>query len=368
MIKTIAITLANPEPMMVTWDIGRRCNYDCTYCESSRHDLISPLHSLDKLKQTFTFIKEWTSVYNSKRQFSAFTNLNFTGGEPTVNPEFWNLARYIKETEPRFNLSLTTNGAWSYKNIETIIELFNGVTVSYHAEAHITLKKNVLKNIKLLHKAGIWLQVNVMMHTDYFDECITVCNELTQLGIKHNPRPIGDGNIERKGWFIDQDGSNRRTSHSYSEDQQTWYFNYIGVSKSSNGSKEGTQLGRSCCGQRCTLGKQGDSWSEVKTVDTQFKDWHCMVDWYFLHIDQHTELIYHHQTCQALHMKKKGALGQLSDRNQLILDLKNRLNSDTVESIICPNSRCGCGMCVPKAKSFSDFTAMASSVTTVILN
>lgn len=28
MIKTTAINLVNPEPMMVTWDTGRRCNYD----------------------------------------------------------------------------------------------------------------------------------------------------------------------------------------------------------------------------------------------------------------------------------------------------------------------------------------------------
>jgi MoaA/NifB/PqqE/SkfB family radical SAM enzyme len=363
MIKTIAIKLANPEPMMVTWDVGRRCNYDCTYCESTRHDLSSPLHSFEELKHTFEFIKQWSSVYNSKRNSYTTTNINFTGGEPTVNPEFWKLAFYIKETEPNFDLSLTTNGAWSPKNTSKIVDIFKGVTVSYHAEAHPKLKKQVLDNIKLLHQSGVWLQVNVMLHVDHFQECMAVCEELRQLGIKHNPRPIGDGNVERTGWFVDADGSQRRTSHQYSEEQQQWFFNYIGSPNPVKDKREGTQLGRSCCGRRCTLGKTADTWEEVKNVDTQFKDWHCMVDWYFLHIDQHTGLIYHHQTCQALHGKKRGAVGHISDQEDLIFNLKNRLSQDTVESIICPNSRCGCGMCVPKAEQFFEFADIAKSVT-----
>lgn len=363
MIKTIAIKLANPEPMMVTWDVGRRCNYDCTYCESSRHDLTSPLHTFEELKNTFFFIKAWTQVYNSKRHFSTTTNINFTGGEPTVNQNFWKLAEFISETESGFDLSLTTNGAWSSKNTDKIIKLFKGVTISYHAEAHPSLKERILENIRLLHKTNIWLQVNVMLHVDHFDECVAVCEELKSLGIKHNPRPIGDGNVERTGWFIDADGSERRTSHVYTEDQQEWFFNYIGAPSSATNQKSGTQLGRSCCGRRCTLGKVDDSWLEVKNIDTSFKDWHCMVDWYFLHVDQHTGLVYHHQTCQALLDRKRGAIGNLVDGSKLITDLTNRLNEDVIEHIVCPNTRCGCGMCIPKAKDVTDFTDIAKSVT-----
>jgi hypothetical protein len=78
-----------------------------------------------------------------------------------------------------------------------------------------------------------------------------------------------------------------------------------------------------------------------------------MVDWYFLHIDQHTGLVYHHQTCQALHDKKRGAIGSLSDSDQILNDLEVRLKNPV--PIICPNQRCGCGMCVPKADNLNDF-------------
>ena len=28
-------------PLIVTWDTGRRCNFDCAYCGDDRHDLVS---------------------------------------------------------------------------------------------------------------------------------------------------------------------------------------------------------------------------------------------------------------------------------------------------------------------------------------
>lgn len=363
--KTTAIDLLNLEGMMVTWDTGRRCNYDCSYCELSRHDNKSSLHSYTELKKTFNFIKDWTSIYNKNRYTDYKTNINFTGGEPTINPNFWKLAEYIKDNESTFLLSLTTNGAWTYKNSEKIKNLFTYITISYHAEADIKLKKQVIENIKILHNLGIQLQVNVMLHVDFFNECVKLCDELTKLGIRHNPRPIGDGNIERAGWYKDVDGSDRRTSHSYTDEQQKWFFNYTGTLKNPNGNLEGSNLGRKCCGSRCTIGKVNNNWQEVKIIDTNFKDWNCMVDWFFLHIDQHTGLIYHHQTCQALYNKTRGPIGHIIDHQLIIDQLNLKFSQENKESIICPNQRCGCGMCIPKAKYKEDFQELWKKITNV---
>lgn len=335
--KVDAVKLSSPERFMVTWDVGRRCNFDCSYCEISRHDNVSLLHPYQELLDTFVFIKEYTS--------DQLVNINFTGGEPTVNNSFWKLAEHIHETENRFRLSLTTNGAWHPNNTSKIAEWFEGVTVSYHAEGHATLKKQTLDNIKLLHQTGIWLQVNVMMHVDHFIECVEVCNELKSLGIKHNPRPIGDGNIERKGWFIDTDGSQRRTSHDYTSDQEQWYSNYLGITS-------GPKDSRGCCGGRCIEGKINGEWKKVSFINTNFKDWYCSVDKYFLHIEQHTGNVYHHQTCQALHNGQRGPIGNLKDTDKILMYKKENKN----KIIVCPNERCGCGMCVPKSKNLEDFT------------
>lgn len=346
MIKTTAIKLVHPETMMVTWDIGRRCNYDCTYCESTRHNNISKHRSKNEMISVLKFIDEYSKIYNQDS-----VNINFTGGEPTSNPIFFDFIDYVKSTT-NFGLGLTTNGTFNSKFLNVIEKNFNWITVSYHAEANPMLKDKVMKNIKLLSEKNIKLNVNVMMHTDYWDECVQVCETLKNLKIKFNPRPIGDGNITIKGWFQDADGSNRRTSHEYSDSQQKWYLTFMGSSEQeSNNKKQGTELGRNCCGGRCIEGKVEGQWTPVKLVDTNFKGWYCSVNRYFLHIDHETETVYHHQTCQAKFNNTRGPIGSLKN----IEEIFDYARSNLKNIIVCPNNRCGCGMCVPKAKNIDMF-------------
>lgn len=360
MVKTQAIRLKNPEPMMVTWDTGKRCNYNCTYCEATRHDNYSQFHSVEEYLETFEFIKQWSKKYNLHRNNpSDHTNLNFTGGEPTLNPNFWILVDEIKKDNSDFRLSLTTNGAWNKKYTEKILKRFSGITVSYHAESNETLKQLVIDNILDLHRSDIWLQVNVMLHAEFFDECVSVYNMLKDKGVAVKPRPIGDGNEARKGWFFDTDGELRKTTHDYNKEQTEWFFQETGVKKNTE-CASGDEFGRGCCGGRCLEGLVEDKWVPVDFVDTKFKDWYCSVDWYFLHVEQHTGLIYHHQTCQAKLGGKKGPIGNLNEYAKLLSDLDYRLENQ--DYIACPNQRCGCGMCAPKAKNIDVFNKLKASI------
>jgi len=359
LIKTTAIKNLNEnEAFSIIWDTGRRCNYDCSYCEATRHNNFSKHKPLEEFKQTFDFINEWHSLYNARRKTSTGVYINFTGGEPTANPNFWDLVDYIKQQTGTYRLGLTTNGAWSKKYSNKIVENFESVTVSYHAEAHDSLKQNVIDNILMLAETSIRLQVNVMLHVDYWDETVQVYNDLKGRGIKCAPRPIGDGNIVRKGWFIDSDGTNRRTSHEYTVEQQQWFWNEMGVKEAPKEVAEGDQMGRACCGGRSLAGKVDGLWQPIKLVQTKFEDWYCLVDWFFLSIDQETGEVYHHQTCKAFFEKTRGAIGNLSNTQAMLDGLKSRLSQKEVTPIICPNKRCGCGMCVPKAESLEDFKIM----------
>ena len=362
MIKTEAIRLANhyTEPMLITWDTGKRCNYDCSYCEASRHDNYSSFHSLTEYLDTFDFIKKYVSIYNkNKNEVPDHTNINFTGGEPTLNPNFWELADCIKQDSSDFQLSLTTNGAWNRKYTEKIKQKFEGVTVSYHTESHAKLKDLVIENILDLKNSNLRLQVNVMLHADYFDECVEVYEYLKANNISVKPRPIGDGNDTRKGWFKDQDGYFRKTTHDYSKEQIDWFFHETGLSKNSKCSA-GDELGRGCCGGRCIEGLIDNDWQPISIVDTHFKDWYCSVNWYFLHIEQHTGLVYHHQTCQAKFEAEKGPIGSLSDTQKILNETENNLADKKI--IVCPNNRCGCGMCAPKAKNKDVFMNLKDSI------
>jgi MoaA/NifB/PqqE/SkfB family radical SAM enzyme len=337
-----AIKLKQKEPMMVTWDTGRRCNFDCSYCDLSRHDTFSPLTSLKSLQLTYKFIQEYTKLYNQPN-----ANIAFTGGEPTVNPNFWQLI----DTIENFTLGLTTNGTFPTNKIDTILNKFVAVTISWHSEIDQKLKDRAIENAILLSAAGFNVRVNVMMHTDCWNECIQAYDKLTSAGVTTNAVIIGDGNLGSTEFYKDATGTLRRTSHPYTEEQQLWYFNIKGLDTNIiNDIKSGNQLPRSCCGNRDLMGKCNGCWTDITAVNTNFKGWFCSVNKYFMHIDQHTGNVYHHQTCKAKFNNERGPIGNLKNTD-LILDYVSKNANNT---IVCPNLRCGCGMCAPKAQNKSE--------------
>lgn len=88
----------------VEWNLGKRCNYDCTYCPSSIHDNSSPHTDFEVLKNT---VDNLMSLGKPIR-------LSFTGGEPTVHPKFRELIKYCKHVGITY-ISVTTNGTLPYE-------------------------------------------------------------------------------------------------------------------------------------------------------------------------------------------------------------------------------------------------------------
>ena len=206
-------------PLMVTWDTGRRCNYDCTYCPAHRHDNYSPHASLQELKNVGRFLFDYSELlckYKTKDQ----VNVSFTGGEPTVNPKFiefgqWLRELYTNEYKHKFKLKLglTTNGAFGEKMAHSILKEYDQCTISYHVEAHQNLKKQVIRNIYFLKEHDYAMKINVMFHAQYFDECLDLCQKLKQDNISFVPRMIGD------------DGGDA-SAHTYTDKQLKWMKDY----------------------------------------------------------------------------------------------------------------------------------------------
>lgn len=333
------IVPVNADPFVVTWDIGRRCNFDCSYCPAHRHDNFSSHASLQELKCTAEFLFQYIETMSEHRINKDF-HVSFTGGEPTVNPNFIDLVSYIHSRynaayKDKFNLhlSLTTNGAMGEKMAASVIENFDYITVSYHCEAHDSLKKQVVTRIEDFFKAGVNIKVNVMFHAEHFDECKTLCDNLKAQGIKFIPRTIGD----------DPDSASSK-AHQYTDDQKQWFKDFWNIDL--------TPTSRPCCGGRTmglcsTAGK-----TESKIVNfREFKDWHCSVNWFFLHIEQQTKLVYHHQTCQARLDGVRGPIGNLESWSTMIADLKTKLEQKSMPVVVCPNKICGCGLCTPKSEN-----------------
>lgn len=103
------------DSIKVEWNLGKRCNYDCSYCPSSIHDNSSPHTDIEILKAT---VDKLVKLGKPIR-------LSFTGGEPTVHPQFRELITYCKHVGIHY-ISVTTNGTlpaefYRYLPIEQIV-------------------------------------------------------------------------------------------------------------------------------------------------------------------------------------------------------------------------------------------------------
>jgi len=350
--KFNCLTTTSSDPFMITWDLGRRCNYDCTYCAPIHHDNFSKHATLDQLTTTADFIFDYISTIAEYRTNKDF-HISLTGGEPTVNPKFLQLVNHLNSKQlpgVDLHLALTTNGAMGKRVAEAVGNTFSYVTVSYHAEADAKLKKRVLERVRQLH-SNTSVKVNVMFHAQHFDECVDVCNILKQQGIQYIPRMIGEN------------PGGETYGHQYTQDQLKWFNSYWNVDSNSS-SGFGAEIGRPCCGGRSMKISNDTDTQEVKFLTyRKFKDWHCSVNWYFLHIEQQTDSVYHHQTCQARFDGTTGPIGSISNSSAILDTLRNNLVNNTMPIIVCPNTFCACGLCAPKSV---DRKQLISTLSTIV--
>ena len=370
-----AINLLDGDNLTVTWDVGRRCNYDCTYCPPHRHDNFSPHANLETLKKTGRFIFDYANLMMPYKKNKGI-NINFTGGEPTNNPNFLEFGEWLQQTwredykdDYRLNLTITSNGAFGKKMADSVCENYGFMTISYHAEAHSSLKKQVVNNIYYLTEKGFPIKINVMFHAEYWDECKELCMRFERDGIGYVPRMIGE-----------HEDSKNSYAHKYTEEQLQWMKDYwadknaalnkdktteeaeaevgheagaVQVEKTEE-KKFARQLGRPCCGSRTmeTCGTDG-CWSKSTFLEfAKFRNWQCSVNWFFLHIEQQTDTIWHHQTCQARFDGTRGPIGSISECDKIIEEFRTNIENKTMPIITCPlgpGKHCGCGMCTPKS-------------------
>ena len=159
----------------IIWDLGRRCSYACTYCPPHRNNKTSAFVNYETLCKSMDGVAEYALLYDSFRKKPAKKKLSFTGGEPTVHPDFFKFLKYVKSEYPDFSRGLTTNGWFNDRVTDKVISLTTGGTLSYHCESTKKQKEQVISNAIALKEK---YKVNVMFHKDYFKECVDVCEKL----------------------------------------------------------------------------------------------------------------------------------------------------------------------------------------------
>lgn len=371
-----AINDQNTKELMVIWDLGRRCTFACSYCPPHRKNNWSDTASLEELKNTADILERYSEIYNAHRNERFKVSASFTGGEPTVNPSFFPFLEYLEEKYPHWKRTLTTNGFYSDRKLKTVMANTQFTTVSYHCESTEPQKAQVRKNIQTMVDEGYPFKINIMFHErpEYYQECIDLAQWCDELGVKYSPRIIGDqGDIKK--------GLKNKTVHTYTPDQIEWMKRFWEAreagskypahdasnpevnkkqteepeKKEEKTTKEkkivGQKIGRPCCGNRQMDLLVDDEWTTGTFVkENNYQGWNCMVNWYFLYINQEIGKVWHHQTCQVNMNGEVGPICDLDGFNDYCDRLEQRFETGSMPFIRCPKTHCGCGLCVPKAK------------------
>lgn len=365
-----AVKQVDSDTFSVVWDLGRRCTYACSYCGPHHSNKWSPNTSLETLKHTIDGVASYTSLLNKYRKIPKRTSIAFTGGEPTVNPYFFEFIEYIKTKYPSISTNITTNGCYSLRKCKQIMDNINSCTISYHAEASDAEKELVKQGIALMSSSKYNFRINLMFHKDYFNECVKVAEWLDSLNVKYTPRVIGDSNNPEDV----KDG----TAHIYNEEQLQWFKDYWNRSKQvvNNTAKScevATKIGRPCCANKKLELLIDDEWQPGSFVpDNNFKGWNCMVNWHFLFINSELDGVWHHQTCQVNLDGQIGPIGKASNFNSIIDNLKKQFANNNINFIKCPKTYCGCGLCASKARdeniAYSIFKSAINNLEPVFQN
>lgn len=133
-----------PPHIRVQWDLGRRCNYSCSYCWPTAHSSTEPLKSHDSLIQAAADLLE-KLPRNKKVLFQ------FGGGEPTLYPRYLEFLQFLKGKG--HSAVTTTNGSRHYSFFKDLIQL-SSINLSVHFEfADLAkLKTNIQSVLKVLNE------------------------------------------------------------------------------------------------------------------------------------------------------------------------------------------------------------------------
>ena len=148
---------------LITWDLGNKCNYRCSYCPSMFND-------------GSTGWPDWNDVKNFVKKINEelpFKDICFriSGGEPTYWKHFLDFADLAKSYGNSF--SFLTNGSRDIEYFRAINKSTDGLLISFHPE--YSSKEHFVEISKVIYCP---IAVNLMMVPENFDELLGIAKFL----------------------------------------------------------------------------------------------------------------------------------------------------------------------------------------------
>ncbi len=207
-------------PFQVLWDLGRKCNYDCSYCWDASHNY------KEKHKSYVDLLKTTDKIINiiGKRQGSGQIRFLFGGGEPTLHPNFTEWMQNLKGLG-QFT-QIVTNGSMPNKKWKECVKYLNSILMSAHFEE--MNKDRFIENlITVLDWHDIddddhWIEVKLMTPPGNLNKVKRFANRINKLD--RLEKPGANGRMKGCMSFVpirDVDESDRLTEYT---EEELWFF------------------------------------------------------------------------------------------------------------------------------------------------
>lgn len=187
----VAVEMNFPIDYQVLWDLGRMCNYNCTYCWPSVHSNTEKFASYETIIKAIDMIIDHWSGGKEIRW-------NFGGGEPTMHPQFIDILKYLKSKNQW--VLVTTNGSRSTKFWKEAVQYINSINMSAHFASMDLYPKNgqrfvdVCKIIMEHHDKvddDFWLEVKLMTPPGFLDRANRTKDAIIALDMLDKPGANG---------------------------------------------------------------------------------------------------------------------------------------------------------------------------------
>lgn len=158
-------------PKTITWDLSRRCNYSCSYCHPSVSNHTDAHWSRDKL---------FTARSNIEEKFcrGIASKWIFTGGEPTLNPSFFEMVESLHGAGHLVHVQ--SNGSMGPDYFSRLAKIAC-VGLSLHFEAFNRARFFETTAALLAAGAPLWCGVRIMVPPGRIVEALQIRDELLQL-------------------------------------------------------------------------------------------------------------------------------------------------------------------------------------------
>lgn len=181
------------DSIKIEWNIGKRCNLDCSYCPAEIHNNYSP----------HTNVKVMLDTIDALAEIGKPIRLSFTGGEPTVHPKINDI---LECARARLQwLSVTTNGLRSAEwYIKQPVDQWV-FSLHFDNEHNIRAAENIVRYSQLLdmESKDTLYQVNLMAHHEHMDAVRAASTLLEGHNIPYVCRRIRWTKAEERDYFDD---------------------------------------------------------------------------------------------------------------------------------------------------------------------